>query len=136
MALLKWDKTYAVGIKIVDDQHAGLFDSLNELHSAMLKGDVNAVISPMLQDLLAYTRTHFSAEELMLAKAKYPDLAEHQAKHRKFAAQIAEYAERHKRGETALSVHLIDFLRKWLTDHILREDRAYSSWLAQSGMRF
>ena len=38
MALFTFDKTYSVGIQFVDDQHAGLFDSLNELHSAMLKG--------------------------------------------------------------------------------------------------
>ena len=135
MALLTFDKTYSVGIQFVDDQHARLFDTLNELHAAMLKGQVKAVAGRLLQDLLAYTRSHFSAEEAMLAKAKYPGLGEHQSKHRKLTAQVADYVERYKRGEAALSVHLINFLRDWLTSHILREDRAYSAWLSRAGMQ-
>ncbi|HTB96269.1 MAG TPA: bacteriohemerythrin [Terracidiphilus sp.] len=136
MALMTWNNTYSVGIKSVDDQHAGLFDSLNELHAAMLKGQEKSVTGRLLQDLLAYTRSHFSAEESMLARAKYPDLAAHRLKHQKLTDEVAEYAERYKRGESTLSVHLIHFLRDWLVQHILREDRAYSAWLAQAGLRF
>jgi hemerythrin-like metal-binding protein len=135
VALLTWDQSFSVGIRSIDDQHAALFDSLNELHAAMMKGREKLVTGRLLEDLLAYTRGHFSAEELMLAKAKYPDLAEHCAKHQNLAAQVAEYAERSKRGEAALSVPLIHFLRDWLTNHIQHEDRAYSSWLLQAGMR-
>jgi|SRR5579871_2372152 len=135
MALLTFDKTYEVGIPFVDEQHASLFEALNDLHAAMLKGQANSVVGSLVQDLLAYTRSHFAAEEAMLAKAKYPGLGEHQMKHKKLTAQVAEYAERYKRGEAALSVHLINFLRDWLTGHILREDRAYSSWLSQTGAR-
>jgi len=135
MALLTFDKTYSVGIQSMDDQHSSLFDSLNELHSAMLKGQEKSVIGHLLDDLLAYTRSHFSAEESMLAKVRYPGLVEHHAIHLKLTAQVADYAERYKRGEAALSVHLINFLRDWLTNHILREDRAYSGWLMQSGVR-
>ena len=135
MALLTFDKSYSVGIQSLDDQHAGLFDVLNELHAAMLKGQANAVMSGLVQDLLAYTRSHFAAEEAMLAKAKFPGLDEHQIKHRQLTTQVAEYAERYKHGEAALSVHLINFLRDWLAGHILREDRAYSAWLSQSSAR-
>ncbi len=134
MALMTWNDTYSIGIKFVDDQHAGLFDSLNELHAAMLKGQERNVIGSLLQDLLAYTRSHFSAEELMLTKARYPDIAAHRMKHQKLTAEVAAYAERYKRGEAALSVHLIHFLRDWLTQHILREDRAYGAWLSQAGL--
>jgi hemerythrin len=135
MALLTFDKTYSVGIQSIDDQHSSLFDSLNELHAAMLKGQEKSVTGRLLDDLLAYTRSHFSAEESMLARARYPGLAEHHAVHLKLTSQVADYAERHRRGEAALSVHLITFLRDWLTSHIMREDRAYSGWLMQAGIR-
>jgi hemerythrin len=135
MALLTFDKTYSIGIQSIDDQHSSLFDSLNELHAAMLKGQDKSVTGRLLDDLLAYTRSHFSAEESMLAKVRYPGLAKHHAIHLRLTAQVADYAERYKRGEAALSVHLINFLRDWLTNHILREDRAYSGWLRQAGVR-
>ena len=132
---MTFDKTYSVGIQSIDEQHSSLFDSLNELHAAMLKGQEKSVTGRLLDDLLAYTRSHFSAEEAMLAKTRYPGLAEHRAVHLKLTAQVADYAERYKRGESALSVHLVSFLRDWLSNHILREDRAYSGWLMQSGVR-
>ena len=135
MSLLTFNKTWSVGIQSIDDQHAVLFEVLNELHAAMLKGQANAVIGRLLLDLLAYTRSHFATEELMLAKAKYPALAEHHTKHQALTAQVAEYAERYKRGEAALSMHLVTFLRDWLMQHILREARAYSAWLTQAGIR-
>jgi hemerythrin len=135
VALLAWNNTYSVGVQSIDDQHAGLFASLNELHAAMLKGQERSITGRLLQDLLAYTQSHFSAEESLLARAHYPGLAEHRAKHQDLSAQVAGYAERFSRGEAALSVHLIDFLRDWLTSHILREDRAYSGWLSQAGLR-
>ena len=92
MALFTFDKPYSVGIQSVDDQHAGLFDVLHELHAAILKGQPNPVISGLMQDLLAYTRSHFAAEEAMLAKAKFSGLDEHQIKHRQFTTLVAEYA--------------------------------------------
>jgi hemerythrin len=134
MALLTFDKTYSVGIQSIDDQHAFLFDSLNELHAAILKGQEKSVTARLLDDLLAYTRSHFSAEESMLAKARYPGLVEHHAIHLKLTVQVADYAQRFKRGEAAVSVHLVTFLRDWLTNHILREDRAYGGWLTQAGI--
>ena len=135
MALLTFDKTYSVGIQSMDDQHSSLFDALNELHAAMLKGQGKSVTGRLLDELLAYTRSHFSAEELMLAKVRYPGLTQHHALHLRLTAQVADYAERFKRGEAALSVHLINFLRDWLTNHIRREDRAYSGWISQAGVR-
>ena len=135
MALLTFDKSYSVGAQLVDEQHTGLFDALDELHLALLKGKTNAVVGSLMQDLLAYTRSLFAAEEAMLAKGQYPGLAEHQLQHRKLITQVAEYAERYKRGEAALSPPLINFLRDWLTRHIRREDRACDAWLSQAGPR-
>jgi hemerythrin len=132
MALVTFDKSYSVGTPLVDEQHTGLFDALDELHMALLKGKTNAVVGSLVEDLLAYTRSLFAAEEAMLAKARYPDLGEHQLQHRKLIAQVAEYAERYKRGKAALSPALINFLRDWLTRHIRREDRACDAWLSQA----
>ena len=135
MSLLTFDKTYATGIEFIDEQHAGLFEALNDLYAALLRGKTSAVTGSLLQDLLAYTRSHFAAEEAMLARAKYPGLVEHRSKHQRLTDQVSEYVDRYKRGEAALSVDLLKFLRHWFINHILREDRAYGAWLAQAGVR-
>jgi len=75
---------------------------------------------------VAYTRDHFSAEEEMMARAAYPGLAEHQTRHRDLTSKVERYVARFERGEIALNAHLLHFLRDWLTNHIQKEDLAYS----------
>jgi hemerythrin len=135
MAPLTWNDTYSVGVRSLDDQHTVLFETLNDLHHAIMKGYAKRLTGQLLHDLVAYARDHFTAEESMLAIAQYPALAQHRIKHRDFNRQVTEYIERFERGELTLNVHLLNFLRNWLTNHIQKEDRQYSSWLNQHGIR-
>ncbi len=57
MSLLTFNKTWSIGIQSIDDQHAVLFEVLNELHAAMLKGQANAVIGRLLLDLRLYPKS-------------------------------------------------------------------------------
>jgi len=134
MALFTWNNNYSVGVASIDKQHMSLFDSLNELHNAMLQGKAKEVTGTLLRNLLAYTREHFSSEEAMLLKASFPDLAKHRQRHADFTRQVSVFLERYERGDLALNVELMTVLRDWLSNHILREDHSYRSCLAQRGI--
>ena len=41
-------------------------DTINELHDAMLKGQAKSLTEPLLRNLIAYTRDHFTAEEAIM----------------------------------------------------------------------
>lgn len=125
MALLSWSSKYSVGVQAMDSQHEVLFKILNELHDAMMRGQAREVTGLLLQKLTRYTRTHFSAEESVMAAAGFPGLAQHRIKHRELMKQVDEFGARYKSGEGALNVQLLNFLRDWLTTHIEQEDRAY-----------
>jgi len=133
MALLTWDSAYSVGVRSMDSQHTTLFDMLNDLHAAMMKGQAKGVTGQLLQKLLEYTQQHFSAEEAMMAATKYPGLGRHHELHAALTRQVKEFADRYERGESTLNVHLLNFLRDWLTNHIQKEDREYGPWLNQHG---
>jgi len=135
MALLTWNSKYSVGVKALDTQHTVLFDILNDLHGAMMKGQGQSLTGPLLRKLVNYTRDHFSAEEAMMAAANYPGLAGHRTKHRDLTKQVEEYAARYDQGEITLSLPLLNFLRDWLTNHILQVDREYGPCLNQHGMQ-
>jgi hemerythrin-like metal-binding protein len=135
MALMTWNDKLSVGVQFLDDQHAVLVETLNELHDAMMKGQAKCLTGPLLHNLVAYTRDHFSAEEAMMAAAKYPGLELHRLRHRDLTQQVEEYVERFERGEITLNLHLLTFLRDWLTTHIQKEDREYGPWLNQQGVR-
>jgi hemerythrin-like metal-binding protein len=134
MAHLTWNDTYSVGVRSLDDQHTILFEALNDLHSAMMKGQGKTLTCQLLQDLAAYTRDHFTAEETILSIAKYPALPQHRIKHRDLITQVNEYITRFEQGDITLNIQLLNFLRDWLTNHIQKEDRQYASWLNECGI--
>jgi hemerythrin-like metal-binding protein len=129
MALLTWDDHFTVGMQSMDAQHKLLFESLNELHRAWMKGEARDLTEPLLWNLRAYTRDHFSAEELMLAKADYPGLPQQQLLHRNLMQKVELYVARFHRGECAIDLQFLQFLRDWLTNHIQKVDRGYQSWM-------
>jgi hemerythrin len=127
VAIFEWNDKYSIGVKEMDRQHQVLFSILNDLHEAMLKGIAQNVTGDLLQKLIDYTKNHFAAEESLMTAARYPGLAGHLIKHKELLMQVDDLAARQKRGEIAVSVQLMQFLRNWLTTHIQQEDRRYSA---------
>ena len=135
MPLIAWNDSLSVGVMTIDAQHKKLVDTLNQLHDAMLSGQARQLTSPILERLLQYTREHFSAEEAMMAAAGYTGLAEHTLRHRDLTRQVEGYVTRFQHGEITLNLHLMHFLRDWLTRHIQGEDRAYGPAMRARGLR-
>jgi hemerythrin len=134
MALMTWNKSYSVGVQKIDSQHTVLFDIINELHAAMMNGKAQSLTGPLLCKLADYTKNHFAAEEAMMAAAKYPGLADHKLKHCELVKQVDDYVLRYDKGEITLNLHLLDFLRDWLTTHIQKVDMAYSACMIEHGI--
>jgi len=132
MALLTWNEKYSVGVHAIDEEHTGLFNILNDLHGAMMKGEAQKLTGPLLKKLAEYTKIHFAAEEAMMAETKYPGLV---ALHVTLIKQVEGYITRFERGEITLNLHLLNFLRDWLTNHIQKTDHEYGPWLNDHGVK-
>jgi hemerythrin len=135
MAFMTWSDKLSVGVKNLDDQHTVLFNTINDLHTAMMKGQARSIAGNLLNTLVTYTRNHFAAEEKLMAAASYPELTQHCVKHRELTEQVEKYVARYERGDITLSVHLLTFLSDWLTNHIQGEDRKYGPWLKEHGVQ-
>lgn len=135
MALMNWNDDLSVGVKSLDEQHKGLVQTLNDLHAAMMSGRSKNATGPLLQKLVKYTHDHFTAEEAMLRRTQYPEFSRHCEVHKELTRQVEEYVGRYERGEISLSVHLMTFLRDWLTNHIQKEDKNYRPWLNTHGVQ-
>ena len=98
-----------------------------------MKGQAQCLTGPLLRKLLDYTNTHFSGEEAMMTAAKYPGLADHKIKHKELVKQVQDYVARFEKGEITLNLHLLNFLRDWLTNHIRKVDMEYSPWMKEHG---
>lgn len=135
MALILWTEKLSVGVESIDDQHAVLYETLNDLYAAMMKSQARPLTGTLLRTLADYTRHHFAAEEAMMAAAKYPGLAPHRIKHRELTNEVDEYVARYEHGGITLSLPLLNFLSGWLSNHIQHTDKEYGPWLNERGVR-
>lgn len=126
MAFVEWKDSYSVGAADLDRQHQQLIDIINRLHDCMRTGAAHALIVRIVDDLVSYTQQHFAYEERMLASAGYSGVAEHARKHRAMIAQVEVFRDRVKLAKASLPLQLMDFLKSWLTQHILSTDMDYS----------
>jgi hemerythrin-like metal-binding protein len=135
MPLVVWSEALSVGVKSVDDQHTILFNTINDLHAAMMKGKGRAIAGDILKKLLDYTRSHFKDEEELMDKAQWAGLSQHKALHRELTKEVEEYVARYEKGDVTVSVDLSAFLSNWLTSHIQKVDQLYGPWLNERGIR-
>jgi hemerythrin len=134
MALVTWTPKMSVGISKIDKEHQGLLDIMNQLHEGMLQGKSKNVIGASLNSLNDFARVHFGDEESLLRLHKFPGLADHLKLHETFRQKLADLNGQFKAGTAAIAVGTLDFLREWLSKHILVVDAQYKDFLAAKGV--
>ncbi len=126
MAFVDWRSEYSVGHAEIDQQHRKLVDIINSLHDSMKLGGKPEDLKRILNDLVNYTRYHFSHEEKLMERAGYADLANHKRVHRAMVEQVEKLRKEVESSRTGFSIKLMGFLKGWLTDHILGTDQKYA----------
>jgi hemerythrin len=133
MSFFPWEDRYRLGYEPIDRQHEYLVKRINELYEAMYAGKGKAVLDRTLEDLLNYTRSHFEAEERLMARIGYPGLAEHRRVHRRMAGHVEELKAEFDAGDLSSPVQISNFLKKWLTLHILGTDHKLKPFIRTDG---
>lgn len=134
MSLILWNNGLSVNIRSIDSQHQRLVEMINKLHDSMKKGESNAALSGILNDMAAYTLVHFKTEEELFAKYNYPQKDRHVAEHKEFVKNVRSFIEEFKAGRKTLSLDVMNFLTQWLSQHIKGEDKAYTAFLNSKGV--
>lgn len=134
MALITWSDTLSVKVKQFDDQHKKLVDMVNQLFDAMKTGKGNQVMGDILKQLIAYTQTHFAAEERLLKQYGYPDFEAHKKEHNALVMQVLDLQKQFQEGKPVLTQNIMTFLRDWLSRHIQGDDKKYGVFLNGKGV--
>ena len=136
MPLIEWSNELSVGINSIDEQHKKLVNMINALNDAMLTGSSNELLGKIFTGLAAYTQKHFSYEENMFAEYGYSDSEEHKRQHNELIAQVIELKEKFMENpQGTISADLMQFLKRWLTNHIMRTDKEYTDFLLSKGVK-
>jgi len=76
---------------------------------------------------------HFAHEEQYFARLGYPDSAAHIAEHDLLKKQVGDFVKKFNAGQATVNAELMNFLRNWLTSHIMGSDKKYVPHLKAKG---
>lgn len=135
MIYIKWEDSFSLGIKQLDEHHMHLLDLLNRAYSACMLNNPIAEFRAIIDELYDYTTYHFSAEERVMKENHYPGLPDQEQEHGTFVRKLASYRQEMERGNISSTIELVElteFLANWFRDHIVDVDKKLGVYLQQS----
>ena len=132
---LEWKDEYSVGIDSIDQQHRRLVNLINQLHTAVTYSTGEEFEREALDELVDYTKTHFSYEEGLLEQNGYPDFDAHKAQHVAMIQKVDEVLTEYQKDQDTAMNNALSYLSDWLINHINGTDKQYSSFLIEKGVK-
>lgn len=129
MELFKWSGKMSVGIQEIDDQHQNLINIINKLFKAMLAGKAQKIINEIVDELIEYADYHFDTEEKYFDQHGYPDSHQHTLQHSFYKDEILLFKKEILNGKSTVPMQVFNFLKDWLTNHIMKSDKKYAEFL-------
>lgn len=132
---VQWKDDYSVGINSIDQQHKKLLSLINQLQTAVDYSTGEEFEREALDQLVDYTKTHFSYEESLMRDNDYPDFGPHKAKHDEMIREVEAVLVEYEKDHDLAMEHGAKFLKTWLINHINGTDKEYSSFLIGKGVK-
>jgi hemerythrin-like metal-binding protein len=119
-----WTERLSVEVDVLDDDHRILIGLINQLAMSERIGN-RRIVESVLDELVNYTIEHFRREEALMAERGYAGLTAHQRQHAVFAETVNDIRWQYLHGlRPNINQKVLNFLMKWLSAHIYREDRS------------
>lgn len=124
--MIGWKDSYAVGVTMIDTQHKKLFEIAAHAEEILLMPehlDKFDEIIEIINELKAYTVFHFSEEQGIMEKIKYPKYFSHCTEHQDFIEKmeaidlsILDHCQQDELND------IIQFIVNWIVEHVLSRD--------------
>ena len=131
----EWTPAIAIGHPAIDADHRQLVDIVNQLHGAIVADTGRQIIGTVLSDLADYGNHHFRREEQYMRRIRYPGYLEHKLLHEALFDRLSSLILRFEQGEAEVTLETLEFLRHWLTSHIMTEDRKLADMIVCQRIR-
>ena len=135
MPFIEWTDDYNVGIAQIDREHQQLVEMINGLDEAVNRGLGKLALATILDGMAAYAAHHFRYEEEIFERLGYPDASLHKSEHAFFAQRVQEFRAGLEAGTRTLSFEVLDFMSRWLTNHIQRSDKKFVPFFQEHGIQ-
>ena len=126
-----WDEILSVGVEEIDEDHRKLVNIFNILNHSVIAEESSDYLAATLAELINCTVWHFSHEERLMLKHRYEGIEEHKAEHQELIKSAKELQQEILQADKPVVDAHIEFLERWLTEHILTADLRLGSYLSQ-----
>jgi hemerythrin len=127
---VKWSDTYSTGVTLIDEQHKGLLDLINNLfnHVSGDEAKERAYFKEVIQQAVQYVKYHFATEEKYMISVGFQSFAEHKKAHDQFVLTVITTIKEFETGNTMTLENFANFLKDWVLSHIAVMDKQYSKF--------
>ena len=133
--MIEWDDKYSVGISIIDKHHKQLVDIINDAIVAKQHSDDPEKMMEVLDEMTLYAQEHFKTEESYMLKFHYPEYQYHKEEHRNFSHKTIAYRNKVMHGDSQIANEVLEYLKKWLVDHIQVTDKKFVTCFKDNGLK-
>jgi len=135
--LVQWTEKFSCGIKLIDEQHKGLVDLVNEMfnHATGNKVQERDYFNRVIQEAVNYVKTHFATEEKIMIATKFEGYAEHKKEHESFIRAVVENIRDFESGKRLTLSSFSRFLKEWVLSHIALMDKQYFDYFKKIATR-
>ncbi|MGC2164857.1 MAG: hemerythrin domain-containing protein [Gallionella sp.] len=119
-------------IDVIYQQHRNLIDKLNELNGAIAAAEPRENIYTIIEEIIAYTRFHFSTEERFMIETGFEDIEWHKEKHRQLIQDAISLKEKLNHiGEEMFTDWFVHWPFGRVLAHIQYADRQFENHINQ-----
>ncbi len=120
-----WLRGYSdLKVEPIDNNHNKFLDILYDVEFA-LKDNNKTAISSIIQRLEDYIIITLKEEEKLIIESGFKKYEVHIKQHRLFATRVKEFKHENDYQDQYILSKILNFLKKWLISHILKEDKEY-----------
>ena len=135
--LVSWTSKFSVGIKLIDDQHKGLLDLVNDMFNHVVGNETEERIyfESVIQKAIQYVKVHFATEEKIMSATKFQGYKEHKKAHDAFVMTVVNNISNFEAGEKVSLSTFTKFLKEWILSHIAIMDKQYFEYFKKIASR-
>jgi len=135
MAIISWREQMSLDYPPLDTEHKAFLDVINQA-SVDIKLQHIEGMEKMFAACYDYVRNHFSHEEDIMERIRYPDLEEHIESHQLFIKNISQFRQEFETAETRgkkldAAQKAMAFLSVWFLGHIISRDKPVKPYLTR-----
>jgi hemerythrin len=135
--LVTWSSTYSVGVKVIDDQHKGLLNLVNDMYNHVTgnEEEERAYFQNVIRQAVNYVKIHFATEEKIMKTTKFQGYHEHKRSHDSFILSVVDIIRDFEAGKRVTLASFVHFLKDWILTHIAIMDKQYFDYLIKIATR-